>query len=83
MRTQVSERMTDSDSDLDSITSVKSKELCYTTVPQDKKYKIKVFDSTGLKRVAKFAYVVEKGKELPYKTSVRFNNFGKLTITYM
>ena len=66
--------MADSDSDLEQVSSQPVKEV-YDTVPEDKKYKFKLFSSSrgsgGLELLEKFAFDLKKGKQLPYITTLK------------
>ena len=68
--------MSDSESDLERASSVKSVPVRFETVPSDQEYKIKIFDCTGT-RVDKFGYTLKKGKKLPCKVDIQAKDVCK------
>ena len=78
--------MSDSDSELEQVSSQPVKEV-YDTVPEDKKFKFKLLSSSresgGLDLLEKFAFDLKKGKQLPYTTTLKgIYRYGKCSSYY-
>ena len=67
--------MSSSDSEfegLERVSSVKErKEKCYSEVPENKKYKLKIIDT---EKTDKIGYKLKKGTKLPYNTILKGSN---------
>ena len=60
----------DSESDIERVSSVKSNVDNFETVPKDLEFKFKMQNIIG-RKLAKFSYVLKEGKELPYLVSLK------------
>ena len=62
--------MTESDSDIERLSSVGSTIESFDVVPHDQEFKFKLFTWTG-KLLVKFIYPLKKGKDLPYTRELK------------
>ena len=60
--------MSDSESEIEKCSSIRSAPECFDTVPETKEFKLKFFGNQCSKAGTKISFPLKEGKDLPYHT---------------